>query len=75
MSALPCLARPGRDWIHSESLANNEVWQALRKINQNLIKIDKKAIINMGMGFHGLASKEKEVKSYVRLDNLTANIY
>ena len=23
------LARPGRDWIHPESLVSDEVWQAL----------------------------------------------
>ena len=29
MTALPRFARPGRDWIHPESLASDEVWQAL----------------------------------------------
>ena len=28
VTALPRFARPGRDWIHPESLASDEVWQA-----------------------------------------------
>ena len=29
VTTLPRFARPGRDWIHPESLASDEVWQAL----------------------------------------------
>ena len=28
VTALPRFARPERDWIHPESLASDEVWQA-----------------------------------------------
>ena len=30
VTALPRFARPGRDWIHHESLASDEVWQVHR---------------------------------------------
>ena len=59
-------ARLGRDWIHPESLVSDEVWQALRKIDQNLIKNIKAIINKKSIGINKNAIKI--TKSNIKID-------
>ena len=45
MTALPRFARPGRDWIHPESLASDEVLQALLDLASANLKSYRSGIV------------------------------
>ena len=45
VTALPRFARPGRDWIHPESLASDEVWQALLDLASANLKGNRSGVM------------------------------